>query len=270
MKEDNAPSPTKPQFSPREKLVEVALHSEDNRYFARNIVNRLWARMLGRGLVDPLDQMHSANVPSHPELLDWLTRDLVAHGYDLKRLLRGIALSQTYSRSSEWTSPGELPAPSLFAVAKIKPLSPRQYGLSLSVASHNPTQWPTSDQAEQWATRREQLEGAANSWVGQIETPADGQFQIAVDEALLFSNSNRIDNELIRDASDKLVGHLKSLESTPAVIDATYWAICSRPPHDNERQAVTEYLDKHSSDRLAAIRQVVWALLTNPELRFNY
>ncbi len=193
MKEDNAPSPTKPQFSPREKLVEVALHSEDNRYFARNIVNRLWARMLGRGLVDPLDQMHSANVPSHPELLDWLTRDLVAHGYDLKRLLRGIALSQTYSRSSEWTSPGELPASSLFAVAKIKPLSPRQYGLSLSVASHNPTQWPTFDQAEQWA-------------------------------------------------------------------------ICSRPPRDDDhQQAVTEYFEKHSSDRLAAIRQVVWALLTNPE-----
>lgn len=158
MQKDDAPPPEKPAFSPREKLVEVALRSEDNRFFARNIVNRIWDRFFGRGLVHPVDQLHAGNAPSHPELLDWLTRDLVAHNYDLKRLIRGIVLSQAYSRSSEWTAGGMPPDAALFAVAKVKPLTPRQYSLSLLIAANNPTQWPTLDQAEQWATRREQLE----------------------------------------------------------------------------------------------------------------
>ncbi len=55
----------------------------------RAIVNRIWYRLFGQGLVMPLDQMHSANPPSHPELLAWLARDLADHGYDLRRLIRG-------------------------------------------------------------------------------------------------------------------------------------------------------------------------------------
>ncbi len=269
MKDDDAPIPVKPAFSPREKFVEVALRSEDNRFFARNIVNRLWARLFGRGLIDPLDQMHSANPASHPELLDWLTRDTVVHGYDLRRLVRGIALSQTYSRSSEWTAGGEPPSAAFFAVAKVKPLTPRQYGLSLVIAANNPTQWPTADQTEQWSQRREQLENSANGWAGTFEVPGES-FQVAVDEALLFSNSKRIEDEFLRDSGDRLIGYLKTLSDNPAVIDAAFWTVNSRPPREDERATLDDYLLKHSADRLAAIRQVVWAMLTSPELRVSY
>lgn len=269
MRDDDAPAPQKPSFSPREKFVEVALRGEDNRFFARNIANRLWARMFGRGLVDPLDQMHSANPPSHPELLDWLARDLIAHNYDLKRLLRGIALSQTYSRSSEWLTPGDPPPPSLFAFAKVKPLTPRQYALSLAMATGNPTQWPTPEQNDQWVTRRQQLEDASNGWAGQFEVPGEN-FQIAVDEALLFSNNKRVEDDFLRDSNDRLVGHLKSLPDDNAVIDAACWAVFSRPARDDEKQVFTSYLQKRSSDRTVALRQVVWALITSPELRFSF
>jgi hypothetical protein len=64
-----------------------------------------------------VDQMHAENPPSHPELLEWLTRDFIAHNYDLHRLARGMVSSQTYSRSSHWQQ-GEPPAPELFAVGK--------------------------------------------------------------------------------------------------------------------------------------------------------
>lgn len=266
--DDNAPPPEKPGFSPREKLVEVALRSEDNRFFARNCVNRVWAQYFSRGLIDPVDQMHSANPPSHPELLDWLTRDLVAHGYDMKRLIRGIALSQTYSRSSEWTT-GEQPSAALYAVAKVKPLTPRQYALSLFMAAHNPTQWPAADQAQQWAQRREQLENAANGWANMFEVPGEG-FQVAVDEALLFTNNKRIEDEFLRDSGDRLVGHLKTLSDDSAMIDAAFWSVNSRLPRDDERAALNDYLQKHSADRVVAIRQLVWALLTSPELRVSY
>ncbi len=90
---DKAPPPS-PRFSARAKLVEIALAPQDRDFFARAIVNRTWDRLFGRGLVMPLDQMHSANPPSHPELLAWLARDTIAHGYDLRRLVRGLVLSR--------------------------------------------------------------------------------------------------------------------------------------------------------------------------------
>ncbi len=66
--------PPAPAYSRREQLVEVALAPEHNRFFSRSIVNRMWYRFFGHGLVNPVDQMHSANPPTHPELLDWLAR----------------------------------------------------------------------------------------------------------------------------------------------------------------------------------------------------
>ena len=80
--------------------MEVVLQPGQNEFFARAIVNRMWHRVFGLGLVMPLDQMHSENPPSHPELLQWLARDLVQHKYDLRRLIRGLVLSETYARDS--------------------------------------------------------------------------------------------------------------------------------------------------------------------------
>ena len=269
MQTDDAPPPEKPSFSPREKLVEVALRTEDNQFFARNIVNRVWDRFFGRGLVHPVDQLHAANAPSHPELLDWLTRDLVAHNYDLKRLLRGIVLSQAYSRSSEWPSSGTPPDAALFAVARLKPLTPRQYSLSLFIAANNPTQWPAADQPDKWVTRREQLENESNGWAGHFEMPGES-FQIAVDEALLLNNNKRVEDEFLRDSGDRLVGHLKSFSDNQAVIESAVLAICSRPPRDDERAALEDFLQKRSADRVTALRQLVWVLLTGPEMRFSH
>ena len=269
MQKDDAPPPEKPGFSPREKLVEVALRAEDNRFFARNIVNRVWDRFFGRGLVHPVDQLHAANAPSHPELLDWLTRDMVAHGYDLKRLIRGIVLSQAYSRSSEWAAGSQPPDAALFAVAKVKPLTPRQFSLSLLIAANNPTQWPALDHADQWVTRREQLENSSNGWFGNFEMPGES-FHVAVDEALLFSNNKRIEDEFLRDSADRLVGHLKTLSDNQAVIETAVHTICSRLPRDDERATLDDFLQKRSADRLAAIRHLVWVLRTGPEMRFSY
>ncbi len=93
--DDNVPPPATPAFSPRYELVQLALAPENRRFFARAAVNRTWARFFGRGLVHPLDQLHSSNAASHPALLDWLERDFISHGYNLQRLSRGIVLSDT-------------------------------------------------------------------------------------------------------------------------------------------------------------------------------
>src|SRR6185437_7776805 len=110
-----------PAFSARAKLVDVALQPGQRDFFARSIVNRLWHRLFGYGLVMPLDQMHSENPPSHPDLLDWLARDMVEHHYDVRRLIHGLVLSRAYARDSRWEK-GEAPRAPLFAVARVKPL----------------------------------------------------------------------------------------------------------------------------------------------------
>ena len=62
----------------------------DNPFFARALVNRLLGHFLGRGLVDPVDDMRETNPPSNPELLDALAKDFIEHKFDLKHLIRTI------------------------------------------------------------------------------------------------------------------------------------------------------------------------------------
>jgi hypothetical protein len=87
-----------PKFSRRTKLAELVA-AGDNQYFDRNIANRLWAVMNGRGLVHPVDHHHSANPASNPALLNLLTIDIAARNYDVASFMREIALSKTYQRS---------------------------------------------------------------------------------------------------------------------------------------------------------------------------
>src|SRR5262245_56231617 len=152
--------PPAPKFSARAKLVETALQPAQSDFFARAIVNRLWHRVFGYGLVMPLDQMHSANEPSHPELLEWLARDLVEHRYDLRRLIRGLVLSKAYARSSRWES-GPAPRPRLFAMARVRPLKPMQLATSLRLATADPASLPASLKPEEFEKRIEQLENSA-------------------------------------------------------------------------------------------------------------
>ncbi len=268
-KEDDAPAPPLPEFSPRIELVRMALEGGEHSYFARNMVNRTWARLLGQGIVHPLDQMHSENPPSHPELLDWLSRDFAAHGYDLRRLIRGIVLSETYARDSEWTSESDPPAPELFARGVARPLTPRQFGASLAVATMNPEQLPGLEKPDEWNGRRERFESQANGFASQVEIPEDN-FQVSVEEALLFSNGNRIANDYLRDGGDRLVGTLSQIEEIDVLVTTAFECTLSRGPVAEEQAAFTEYLNARGDRRSAAVQQLVWALVTSPEFRFNH
>uniref|UniRef100_A0A7C4LKV1 DUF1549 domain-containing protein n=1 Tax=Schlesneria paludicola TaxID=360056 RepID=A0A7C4LKV1_9PLAN len=267
-KEDNAPPPPPPAFSPRMELVALALRPENRRFLARNAVNRLWARLFGRGLVHPLDQMHSGNSPSHPELMDWLERDFVAHGYDVRRLLRGMVLSETYARSSAWTENGPTPPPESFAFMAVRPLTPKQLSLSLAVATTSPRQWADGE-SSQWIAQRQNLEAQAQGFAGLIEQPGE-HFQVSVTEALLFANGERVQNEFLRDGTDRLVHLLRQEPDESAAITRAFRTVLSRDPDAEERFTVETYLSQRRDRPAAAWQQVIWALATSPEFRFNH
>lgn len=73
--------------------------SPDNAYFARSFANRLWGYLNGVGLIEPLDDIRAGNPPSNPELLDWLTKDLVDHNFDFRHIVRLVCRSRTYQLS---------------------------------------------------------------------------------------------------------------------------------------------------------------------------
>ena len=89
-----------PADDPRPVLVDW-MADRDNPFFARALVNRYWKHFFGRGIVDPEDDMRATNPPTNPALLDALADHFVAHGYDLKDLVRTICRSNTYRLSSE-------------------------------------------------------------------------------------------------------------------------------------------------------------------------
>jgi len=92
---------------PREPLVRW-LRSNDNPFFARAFVNRVWAGYFHRGLVEPADDINLANPPVNAELMDYLAGSFVAHGYDMKLLHRVILNSDTYQRSWRPNATNEL------------------------------------------------------------------------------------------------------------------------------------------------------------------
>lgn len=260
----NKQPPPAAQYSRRKRIVEAGLGPGGREFFSRAIANRLFNRFYGSGLVMPLDQLHDENPPSHPELLAWIARDLADHGYDLKRTIRSLVLSRAYARDSRWTS-GDRPTPGLYAVAAVRPLTPRQLAASLKIALLDSEQLAKEMAPAEAAKRIEERARGSEGMAERFEMPGE-DFQVGVDEALYFSNHQDAENEVERGG---LFEALRKLED-PQRIERAYQNVLLRSPDDEERQAMGTYLSQRTDRRDEATRQLVWALVTSTEFRFNY
>ncbi len=260
------PAPPLPKVSLRAKLVDLALEPEQRDYFSRAIVNRIWYRLFGRGLVMPLDQMHSANPASHPELLQWLARDVVNHGYELRRLVRGLVLSNAYARSSRWQG-DDPPLDKYFAVAQLRGLAPTPLAVSLRLASADPEKMPKKTQ--EFESYLENLEKNAGSLAGLFVQPKEN-FQVGVSEAMLFANNDRLLKEVLGDGAGSLVNRLMQVKDLRKRAELAVRTVLSRTGDAVELQALVDYMQRRPDREQAACRQVVWALLAGAEFRFNH
>ena len=266
-KKNKQPMPA-PKFSRRALLAEASLKPGHEGFFARAVVNQVWLRLFGHGLVMPVDQMHGQNAPSHPALLQWLARDLAQHDYDVRRLVRGLVQSTAYARSSQW-SEGARPDAGLFAVAQPRALTPQQVGASLQFAVTSPDAFKRDAKPEEGEKFIEQVERTGQGWASSLERPGD-DFQVGVDEALLFSNNDKVQRELLALSNDRLLKGLLDLKDNRELATAAVWNVLSRAPEPRELQVLADYLDKRSDRPTEAVRQVVWSLLTSTEFRFNH
>ncbi|MBM3983804.1 MAG: DUF1549 domain-containing protein, partial [Planctomycetes bacterium] len=244
--------PPQAKFRAREKLADLALKPENRDLFARAMVNRLWFRFYGHGLVMRVDQMHANNPGSHPELLDWLTRDFITHGYDLKRLLAGLVSAKAYGRSSEWKGT-PVPAPELFAVASVRPLTPAQWAASFQLAN-NPALIGRDKTFEAREKALTALENAAKPHESLIQYPRD-DMPIPVNESMRLSN----DPGLNKTIGAQLLPTLKKASDRKVRITEAVWAVLSRPPAADEYELFESYLERRKDRPDAALQQLVWA-----------
>src|SRR5262249_5490135 len=123
--------PPKPASSRKDQLADWITRA-DNPYFARAIANRVWAQFLGRGIVHPVNNLSPSNKPSHPALLDELTKAMVAQKFDLKWYIRELVNSKTYQLSA--AGKGDA-APARFESARSRPLAAEELADAWRVAT---------------------------------------------------------------------------------------------------------------------------------------
>lgn len=109
--------------------------SPHNSYFSRNLVNRVWAELIGRGIVEPVDDFSDANAPSHPSTLAYLGDEFVAHGFDLKWVVREIILSDVYARGHDF-SEQQLKAEAAFLATPMRRIRAEALYDSIIAAGH--------------------------------------------------------------------------------------------------------------------------------------
>ncbi|MCC6419329.1 MAG: DUF1549 domain-containing protein [Gemmataceae bacterium] len=262
-----------PAFSRRARLGAL-LTAPENTAFRRTAANRLWALIMGRGIIDPVEYDHPSNPPAHPELLDALGDELAALKYDVKAFLKQIALSQTYQRSSALPKgTKELPDPKTFAVAQVRGLSPEQFAWSMMQATgltdaERKALGKKATDAAVFAKLAPNVTAFVGIFGGPAGTPDEG-FQATLDQALFLQNGALM-RTWLTPRPGNLMDRLGKLKDDAAVAEELYLSAFTRYPNEEERREVADYLRGRTGDRAAALQELAWAVLASAQFRFNY
>lgn len=270
--------PETPYFSRREVLADYAL-TKDSHFFKRAIVNRMWKHLMGRGLVEPVDQMHEANPASHPILLDRLAEDFAANGFDLKRLMAGILHSEAYLRSSRWTSGGERPSESDYATAILKPLSPAQLATSIGIATGHFDSMRAKYERDKQKRKIENITPAllrnlyarernVQELAARFRTGGEG-FEANASQALFLSYNGLLQKQL-EPSQGHLVERLSKQTDDAQTVRDAFLTVLSRTPNAEEQNRLMDFLSQNDLPRSVKCRELVWALLCSSEFRFNH
>ncbi len=233
----------------RRQQLALWLTNRDNPWFAANAANRMWAMLMGEGLIEPIDQL-PIDAKEIPETLTVLADDFQANRYDLRRLVRAIAGTRWYGRSSSSESVNALRMPS-------KPLTGDQVAATLRDIARDVAGETDNDL---WATLAQQM-GALRS--------ARSEYAGDVLQALQLQNGPSLD-QLVNEANSRLLKALQAPHLTQAQrLEELFWLVLARPPRPEEQEAITslqrETASGDSQDDLSIEEDLLWALLNSTE-----
>lgn len=258
-----------PGSAPRLQLAHW-LTSPENPYFARSLVNRYWSYLLGRGIIDPVDDIRLSNPPTNPQLLDALTADFIAHDFDLKHLLRTIVSSHTYQRSfipNEWNKDDDIN----YSHAAPRRLSAEPLYDAIMVATGAPLGVPgapTGFRASQLPDASVNVPFLDMFGRAPRESPCECErsSEVSLAQTLTLINGPTISDAIVHPQG--LVQKLTAAKAEPrAAATEIYLSVLNRFPDDTELNSAAAYLTEHGiSD---GGQDLMWALINSPAFLFN-
>lgn len=278
-----------PQDS-REQLA-ARITAPENRRFAQVIVNRLWQRYFGRGVVEPVDDWEHAQ-PSHPELLEYLERLLIQSGYDLKQVARVLFQSHLYQRQADPLAVVDARRAALFAGPTPRRLAAEQIVDSLLVASGKPLRVEELnidvDSMRSYeqslnlgpATRAWHFTSLSNErdrpslalpaaqtvidlletfgWRGARPDPLTVRPQeTTILQPAIFANGVFVKRMTQLSEDSRFTALALSAETVEEFVEAVFWTIFTRPPTREEHTLFTELLTPGFADRVVARQPAV-------------
>lgn len=261
------------EFDELEKLA-AWITSPTNTTFAKVQANRIWSQLMGRGLVDPVDDFRATNPASHPVLLDLLAADFVKHGFDVRHLIRRIMASRTYQLDSapsganadDEVNYARAPLrrlgaePLLDAQYRVAGLPPRQKG------------WPdgmTAVSRPGGAQIRDSQKTSADLFLDAFgKPPRVLTCECERTDATTLSQtlqliSGPVINELLSAKGGRLDAMAVSGRAPVDLVDELYWTALTRPPSPVEKTKAVELLG--TGNLRAGLEDLAWTLMNAKE-----
>ena len=249
------------------------LTAADNPYFARNQANRAWAHFLGRGLVEPVDDVRATNPPSNPALLDALAKHLVEHKYDFRQLVRIITSSRVYQLSSRPNETNERDEQN-YSRALFKRL-PAEVLLDMVSQTTGVTEKypgvPAGARAIQlWDSKVGheflKLFGRPNRTTA---CECERVHQPSVGQVLHLLNSKEM-HERLENEGGTIARLVRDQADDGKLIDELFLTFFSRLPGEKERAVALEFVSKQPTQRRQAVEDLAWGLMNTLEYVFNH
>jgi hypothetical protein len=263
-----------PDVGGKDRRVVLAewLASPQNPYFARNLGNIVWAHFLGRGIIEPVDDVRISNPAVNPELLEALGQKFTEYNYDFKRLVRDICTSRTYQLSTRTNETNALDTTN-FSHAAVRRIRAEVLLDCITQATETKEKFrglPVGARAVQIANGETSNYFLTTFGRASRETACSCEVKMEpnLGQALHLING-RTTNEKIREGG--VIQKMLEAKATPEqVIENLYVRCLSRKPTAEETQKIKAMLPEKPNEQRAVLEDVFWALLNSQEFLFNH
>ncbi len=257
----------------RRKLLADWMTSPDNPWFARNLVNRVWAHFLGRGIVEPVDDVRLTNPPTNPELLDALARNFIESRFDFKQLIRTITASRVYQASATPNATNESDDRN-YARALLRPVEAEVLLDAVCQTTGVPEKFqgmPSGRRAIQlWDSQTPhyflKLFGRPTRTTA---CECERTKEPSVAQVLHILNSSELHAKLSH-AGGRIARLTAKFSDDGALAEELFLTFYSRVPAESERRTTIAYLAARQENRRQAAEDIAWSMLNTTEFVFNH
>ena len=255
----------------RDALAEW-ITSKNNPFFAKAMANRMWSYFMGKGIIDPVDDIRASNPPSNPALIDALTKDFIAHGFDLRELMRTIVSSRAYQASfatNEWNANDR----DNFSHALPRRLSAEELMDAVSSAAGATARFPdvpedtTASQLVDPHVGKEGFLDVFGRPPRESSCECERRSDFSLPQALNLVNGKTI-SDAVADPNGRVAKLVLSGQSDEAIVNELYLAALSRPPTREEQLRGVTYLSNGAKGSRA--QDLLWALLNSKAFLYIY